>query len=229
MKRKILMMLVIFHFVSSTMYTSDELKARIHDEQVNFPQGDLYDIAYIQSILHFMSDIDQNLRVAYIKDLHANGIESRDMDNNEIVQLMNQVTQFHSFIMKKILAVHGWITISKFGIDAENQAWLLIQHNDQDVYFQAGCLFLLADLVEKGETNATNYAYLYDRVALNFPMLGMKQRYGTQFFITHDKEIVLYPYDGTLQDLETRREQMGITQSIKDYIELIRYAYGLKD
>src|SRR5690606_5982636 len=75
----------------------------------------------------------------------------------------------------------GWFTISKFGADADLAAWLLVQHADRDVAFQADVLRILEPFVATAETAQTNYAYLYDRVAVNS---GRPQRYGTQGLCT---------------------------------------------
>lgn len=226
MKRMFFILFIVFQLLSCDMHASDDLRVKFQEEVMHFPQGDVYDVEYIISILNYMYQIDQEARATYLADLQTYGIADRDMQNNEIVLLMNEIGLFHSNIMKQILAVHGWITISKFGEQADQQAWILIQHVE-DQFFQAGCLFLLTDLVEKGETDVKNYAYLYDRVSLNFAALGMKQKFGTQFMITEDKEIVLFPYEGTLQELDARREKMGLTQSIAEYIVLIKAVYEI--
>ena len=70
-----------------------------------------------------------------------------------------------------------WFTVSRFGAQADHNAWLLVQHADRDVAFQRDVLARLTKLVDQQETARDNYAYLYDRVAVND---GKPQRYGTQ-------------------------------------------------
>lgn len=79
--------------------------------------------------------------------------------------------------VKQFIDEHGWLTIGRFGPQADQQAWLLVQHADRDVAFQKRVLTLLEPLVAKGETEPSNFAYLYDRVASGE---GRPQRYGTQ-------------------------------------------------
>lgn len=222
MKRMVCSFLLGIQLLSMSVCASAELRARVIEEHTNFPQGDLLDVEYVQSILSYMYEIDQDVRVEFLQDLQIHGVKGRDLQHNELAMLVNEVGAFHLNIMKQILAVHGWITISRFGVDADYQAWLLIQHNDGDLFFKAGCLFLLTELVEQGETNAQNYAYLYDRVSLGF---GLKQKYGTQFMVTEDKEIVLCPYEGSFEDLNARREKIGVMQSVAEYIELLGLVY----
>lgn len=71
----------------------------------------------------------------------------------------------------------GWFSISRDGATADQDAWLLVQHADDDIAYQEKILSLLTDLRAHGDTSAKNYAYLYDRVAVN---RERPQRYGTQ-------------------------------------------------
>lgn len=79
--------------------------------------------------------------------------------------------------LKADVAAHGWYRTSVHGEQAAGAAWLMAQHADRDRAFQRHVLGLLEPLVAEGEVASSNYAYLYDRVAVaeNRP-----QRYGTQ-------------------------------------------------
>lgn len=79
--------------------------------------------------------------------------------------------------LKAIVALEGWPSISKVGERAAVEAWLLVQHADNDPAFQLKVLRLMAPLDDKHDLPRGNYAYLYDRVMLK---LTGKQRYGTQ-------------------------------------------------
>jgi hypothetical protein len=80
--------------------------------------------------------------------------------------------------MKALVTAHGWPGISQIGTEGGGNAWLLVQHADQDVDFQEHCLALLRDAVIGGEADPRTLAYLEDRVAMH---RGRPQRYGTQF------------------------------------------------
>jgi len=71
----------------------------------------------------------------------------------------------------------GWFKISVWGKEIDGDAWLLVQHMDGDVVFQKQVLEMLEPLYRTGETDPSNYAHLYDRVAWNE---RRPQRYGTQ-------------------------------------------------
>lgn len=79
--------------------------------------------------------------------------------------------------LKGELRDRGWFTLREYGEDAESAAFLLVQHADRDVNFQAEVLAMLQTLAAKGEARLTSYAFLYDRVAV---AQGRPQRYGTQ-------------------------------------------------
>lgn len=79
--------------------------------------------------------------------------------------------------LKADVAAHGWYRISVQGETASRAAWLMAQHADRDRAFQRHVLALLEPLVERGETSLSNYAYLYDRLAVSE---NRPQRYGTQ-------------------------------------------------
>ncbi|MEP9359823.1 DUF6624 domain-containing protein [Sphingomonas sp. KR3-1] len=80
--------------------------------------------------------------------------------------------------LKTVVAQHGWPTISAVGKLAAGNAWLLVQHADDDPIFQLRMLKLMEPLLARREVDGRNYALLYDRVML--PLTG-KQRYGSQF------------------------------------------------
>lgn len=200
-------------------YTGDSkekincLTEKVKVEQQTFPQGDLRDVDYVKRIISQMHLLDQELRAVF----------AQDFDNPEIQCLIAQMDEFHLTKMKQILLQYGWITISKFGQDADRQAWLLVQHADHDPLFQAGCLYILSCLIDKGETNKKNYAYLYDRVALKFQSLGMKQRYGTQLSLGN-KEFELLPYEGSIEEINRKRSEVGLPP-LEEYLKMIKQTY----
>jgi hypothetical protein len=79
--------------------------------------------------------------------------------------------------MKDAVAKHGWPGKRIVGVDGANAAWVLVQHADADVAFQAECASKMEPLVKIGEVAGKDFAFLFDRVAL---AQGRPQRYGTQ-------------------------------------------------
>lgn len=102
---------------------------------------------------------------------------------------------------------HGWFDIKRYGARADGVAWLLVQHADQDVAFQAETLKALERLVHAGEANLRNYAYLYDRVAIN---QSRPQRYGTQGRCVAAGDWQMDPVENPAE-LESLRQAAGLS------------------
>ncbi len=79
--------------------------------------------------------------------------------------------------LKEIIARFGWPTWDLVGHDGAEAAWLIAQHADFSVHFQTRALALMTEAVADGQADATDLAYLEDRVAVN---RGRPQTYGTQ-------------------------------------------------
>jgi hypothetical protein len=79
--------------------------------------------------------------------------------------------------LRDIIDEHGWPTFDLVGRDGATAAWLIAQHADFDVEFQAEALELMRTALDGGQADPTEVAYLEDRVAVN---RGEPQRYGTQ-------------------------------------------------
>ena len=214
MKKLLLLLCLCLQISCMHADSIDLLHKKIQSEQLNFLIGDLHDTEYVKTILCSMYQTDQDVRKELIQD----------RKNLELQKIMSEVDQFFTGKMKEILAVHGWITISQFGADADNQAWLLVQHADHDHAFQEQVLMKLTDLYASGETSKRNYAYLYDRVALQSEQLGRKQKYGTQCTIADNGDLSLSPYDGSLQDINMNRQQVGLGP-VEEYIERLKDIY----
>ncbi len=124
--------------------------------------------------------------------------------------------------LKDIIAKNGWPTISKVGERASSNAWLLVQHSDDDPVFQLRVLRMITPLSAQGEVNRKNYALLYDRVML--PLTG-KQRYGTQF--TCEKRGWHPRALENEANLDNLRSQVGL-DTVASYMKRMIDAYGAR-
>lgn len=79
--------------------------------------------------------------------------------------------------LKTALETYDWIDSTRFGQRVSNHAWIIAQHADSDPEFQQDALTRMTPYFESGEVSKSNYAYLWDRVAVN---TDRKQLYGTQ-------------------------------------------------
>eukprot|EP01041_Mallomonas_annulata_P026420 gene26420-47734_t len=83
----------------------------------------------------------------------------------------------HKIQVEKMFNKYGFLGFDKVGKDGSNDFWLIVQHCDKFPDFQKKILKSMDKEVKKGNANANNYAYLYDRVEAN---AGRKQLFGTQ-------------------------------------------------
>ena len=67
----------------------------------------------------------------------------------------DNLDKIHTDRLKQIVSEIGWPTTSKVGQQGASNAWLLIQHADHDVDFQARCLQLMKD-AQQSEVNITD-------------------------------------------------------------------------
>lgn len=132
--------------------------------------------------------------------------ESHDKENTEY--------------LKEVVKKHGWPTISKVGWEASQAAWLLAQHADHDLDFQAQCLELMKSLPE-GEVALPGIAYLEDRVRVG---RGEPQLYGTQFYQEGD-DFGPRPIEDE-DGLEARRKAMDL-EPFTEYRQTLAKTYGI--
>lgn len=111
-------------------------------------------------------------------------------------------------MMRTLLQEFDWIDSHRFGSRVATRAWILVQHADDHPDFQQLALERMAGHLPTGGVRPSDYAHLWDRVAVN---TGKPQRYGTQSTATCNA-------DGTLDlravedpaELDTRRRTMGL-------------------
>ena len=111
-------------------------------------------------------------------------------------------------LMRGLLTEFDWIDSHRFGTRVASRAWILVQHADDHPDFQQLALDRMAAHLATGGVRPSDYAHLWDRVAVN---TGKPQRYGTQPTTTCNP-------DGTLDlravedpaQLDARRRTMGL-------------------
>lgn len=165
-------------------------------ENITFPK--------IASDLKEMVDIDQEMRERQLteEDYWDVSIDSKNTAR-----------------MKEIIAEIGWPMKSKVGEIGESNAWLLVQHADQDVTFQRHCLQLMKD-APATEVDQINIAYLEDRVRVN---QGRGQLYGTQFKHVDGKYIPKAIEDEA--NIDVRRALIGMGP-LQEQIDMMYRKYG---
>jgi hypothetical protein len=131
-------------------------------------------------------------------------------NRNDVVMALDKETAAR---MKDIVAKHGWPGKSLVHVDGAHAAWMLVQHADSEPAFQKDCLAKMEPLVQTGEVSGQDFAYLFDRVAVN---AGKPQRYGTQF--GDDGELA--PLEDSA-NVDARRKAVGLG-TLVEYQQLVR-------
>lgn len=116
--------------------------------------------------------------------------------------------------LKKMLPKTGWFRKSAIGDKAEAAAFLVVQHAVNDPDLMHATLPKIEAMVKIGEADGSNYALMYDRIALEFD--HKPQRYGSQVGCVEGRWV---PAD--LEDpdrLDDRRRALGLS-SEADYLK----------
>lgn len=109
--------------------------------------------------------------------------------------------------MRQLLERYDWIDHHRFGPKTSQFAWLLVQHADKHPEFQSMVLERMGAYLESDGVNKANYAYLWDRVAVN---TGRLQRYGTQpIWDCHDGKLEPQPLEAP-EEVDQRRAELGL-------------------
>ena len=133
--------------------------------------------------------------------------------NIEMERLHNQ----NANILNEIISSIGYPTIEKVGKDANEAAWLIIQHSIGQPDFMRKCLELLKEAVGEKQANPKNLAYLIDRVA---SFEGKPQLYGTQFDWDENGSLSPKPFDNLIK-VNQRRQSIGLN-TLEEQTEIIR-------
>jgi hypothetical protein len=120
---------------------------------------------------------------------------------------MEKIHLENAAILEKIIDEFGFPT----DMEANNAAWLIIQHAISNPIFMKKCLPILRNI------NPIQYAYLLDRI---YVLEGKLQQYGTQFDWDEKGELSPNPYDD-LEKVNQRRQTLGLN-SLEDQTKLLR-------
>ncbi len=117
----------------------------------------------------------------------------------------------------------GWIDVERFGPDAANAAFLIVQHSG-DLSLMLAALPGIEQDVQAKRLDAQAYALLYDRLQLR---LGGKQRYGSQIGTVGQSGLLVLPLEDP-DHVEARRHAIGL-MPLSDYLKFFKPQNGGKD
>ncbi|MEN1727741.1 MAG: DUF6624 domain-containing protein [Pseudomonadota bacterium] len=125
--------------------------------------------------------------------------------------------------LESLLDDYDWIDQDRFGDSISAHAWILVQHADHRVDLQAEVLARMQPYFENGGIRPANYAYLWDRVAVNS---DQPQRYGTQPIWTCEAgQLSLAPIED-LERADVLRSELGMNTVAQQLEEMSRAVCG---
>ncbi len=165
------------------------------------------DIHEVQKRITDMWREDQSARTGMI---HLGSKETSGpkfwADRLAVLHAINVDMQTTAYI-RALLNDYDWIDSVRFGKGVSAHAWILIQHADDYPELQAKALKRMEKYLNNGGIKPANYAYLWDRVAVN---TGRLQRYGTQpIWECKSGQLELQPLENPSQ-VNKRRATMGL-------------------
>jgi len=125
---------------------------------------------------------------------------------------MPRVDAENTAYVRGIVTDVGWIDAGRFGREAAEAAFLLVQHSG-DLPLMLAALPCIEKDAKAGAVSGGNFALLYDRTQL---MSGRKQRYGSQLREADDGALVV----DRLEDpdrVDEFRASLGM-EPLKDYV-----------
>ncbi len=182
-----------------------------------------HDKNWVKLKLSHMVDVDQYMRgYSDTPFKHSYSKEETDYFQTLFGSRWSEMDSQNTNDVKKLLEIYSWFTVTSFGGEADRDAWLLVQHADHDPEFQKQVLTILDKLYITGETNPSNYAYLWDRVAASWSDTSQRkpQRYGTQGTCTGPGTWEPLPVEDP-SNLDTRRRSVGLGPEA-EYIALFK-------
>jgi len=167
-------------FISNTLLASNlprvDADLKIYDDQIvalsfEFEKvpANPQDKEWVKFKINHMFEVDQYMRHYWdITSIHQYTDAEKQEFKTQFLLRAQAVDSANTYDLKKLLKIYRWFKISEFGAEIDKKAWLLVQHADLDPSFQKEVLIILTDLYKAGETNPSNYAYLW----IEFQLLG---------------------------------------------------------
>lgn len=154
--------------------------------------------------LRRMGELDQVLRQIVVHaDFSSIPEADRPAAREAAGELVDRIDRENQAALLAMLPAEGWFYESRYGREAAQAAFHIVQHADSDL--QRRFLPIFAELVPRGEVEGQSYALMYDRVAM---AKGRPQRYGSQFRCEGGRWVVYRIEDPA--GLDALRQTMGL-------------------
>lgn len=171
-------------------------------------------------------EVDADTVATLAADLAARRAEDqrvrRDLDRSDTAQVaeMRRVDADNVAFLTGVVEELGWIDAVRFGSEASDAAFLIVQHCP-DLRLMRTALPLVEADVRAGRLDGQLYALLFDRLQLN---LGYLQRYGSQVGSSDEHGPVVLPCED-LARVDERRAELGLIP-LADYLDVVKSATG---
>lgn len=167
------------------------------------------DAASVVEELAYRTERDQRIRHLIFEMIQAPGAQP---DDNAITWLrlmrrMNAIDADNQRWIKRELEERDWFTISEYGAEADNDAFLIVQHATEDPEFMREIHTRFERLLPDGEIAPDKYALLTDRLAV---MDGQPQPYGSQFECRNGVQSLQTPLADPEPIVDERRAEVGL-------------------
>ncbi len=136
--------------------------------------------------------------------------------NKTIWDELNKIDAENTIHLKAILPPGGWFRFKRDGEQVARDAWLIVQHSP-DRAFQRRVLNVMAPLVAKGEASGSDYALLFDRIAM---FEGRRQRYGSQIICKNGR------FEPSAVEDAAKLDQMRATVGLEPIANYLRLWSG---
>lgn len=181
------------------------------------------DIAGVQKAVTLMWQNDQSARGTYVALQTADRSGADFWAERRAAAHTRLLDGESARFIESLLARYDWIDRDQFGPEVSAHAWILTQHADHRPDLQARVLERMEPLLATGGVSRKNYAYLWDRVAVN---TDRKQRYGTQpTWECVDGKMDLKPLEDPDQ-VDQRRAEMGLNSAKQGLASMVQQYCG---
>ncbi|GAB3794281.1 hypothetical protein GCM10028819_07460 [Spirosoma humi] len=139
---------------------------------------------------------------------------------------MEEVHLANARRLQTIIDQIGWPAQEQVGEEASQAAWLIVQHAISLPSFMKGALALMKAQQKTRTIDPVNLAFLSDRIAL---FENRPQSYGTQFVNDDQGKLVPYQLDGSIDQVNQRRQQMRLNTLEARLAELTAQTNGERE
>jgi hypothetical protein len=174
-----------------------------------------------QSVLGQQESIKKMIDLAYTKDQHWRNLATQS-SNHHYKDSVHMTDSLNFIYVNQLINEHGVLGINDIGEDHYKKLFLLVQHCDNHVDFQAHVLSLMMNQIKHNNVSNYDIALLTDRVEMN---MGRLIVFGTQMEI-NEKGNSFAPIECIdPEKLNIRRKKMGLN-SIEESITEMNNSYS---